>query len=494
MNELPLQLYRAEQTRELDRLAMGEFGISGTILMERAGDAAFSVLTTAWPQARRLAVLCGNGNNGGDGFVIARLAHEQGMDVTVYQVGDASKLQGDGLAALQRMMGVDLNPVQFTSRSLDDFDVIVDALLGTGIYGEVRPDFRVAIGAINRSSAAVLAVDVPSGLNADTGMPCGIAVEADHTLTFIGLKQGLLTGEGADYCGELHFDDLNLPPEVFERVRPSACRLLFGSLGMPLKRRRRTAHKGDFGHVLIVGGNAGMGGAVRLAGEAALRTGAGLVSIASREQHAGLLNGNRPELMCHGTETIEQLKALSSRATVIAIGPGLGKDEWAREMVAIAIARNLPLVVDADALKLLARIDITRKDWILTPHPGEAAHLLDTDSQTIQSDRFSAVNRIAQKYNATVVLKGAGTLIGHNGDAIGICTAGNPGMASGGMGDVLTGIIAALLAQGLDEQTAARFGVCLHAEAADLAVRGIGERGLLASDLMAPIRRLVNAG
>jgi NAD(P)H-hydrate epimerase len=370
--------------------------------------------------------------------------------------------------------------------------VIVDALLGTGLSGEVRSPFMLAINAINQSYTPVLAVDSPSGLNVDTGMPCGLAVIADATITFIGMKQGLLTGEAADYCGRIVFDDLKLPAAVYERIKPAATRIAYSDLITLLPRRKRATHKGDYGHVLIVGGNFGMTGAARLAGEAALRTGAGLASVATRQEHAAAMNIGRPELMCHGVESGEALKALSARASVIAIGPGLGQDDWAQEMLAMAVARNLPLVADADALNLLAQIDLPRQHWVLTPHPGEAARLLGESSQDISKDRFLALNRLAEKHDATVVLKGAGTLVQSKAGLPGVCAGGNPAMASGGMGDVLTGIIAGLIAQGLEVSAAARLGVCLHRRAADMATRGIGERGLLASDLMPSIRRLVN--
>ena len=225
MTDLPTNLYRAEQCRELDRLAVEEFGISGNILMERAGEAAFNVLRETWPEANRIAVLCGVGNNGGDGYVIARLALEQGLDVSVLQVGDAARLQGDALAALQRLHGVDVSPAKYNEQDLGDYDVLVDALLGTGLSGEVRSPFMLAINAINDCNTPVLAVDSPSGLDADTGMPCGLAVKADCTITFIGMKQGLLTGEASDYCGRILFDDLKLPTAVYERLKPAASRI-----------------------------------------------------------------------------------------------------------------------------------------------------------------------------------------------------------------------------------------------------------------------------
>jgi NAD(P)H-hydrate epimerase len=493
MTDLPTNLYRAEQCRELDRLAIEEFGISGNILMERAGEAAFNALRETWPEAKRIAVLCGVGNNGGDGYVIARLAQEQGLDVSVLQVGDAARLGGDALAALQRLHGVDVSPANYDEQDLDDYDVLVDALLGTGLSGEVRSPFMLAINAINDSNTPVLAVDCPSGLDVDTGMPCGLAVKADCTITFIGMKRGLLTGEASDYCGRILFDDLKLPTAVYERLKPAASRIGYLTLRTLLPRRKRASHKGDYGHVLIVGGNFGMTGAARLAGEAALRAGAGLVSIATRKEHAAVLNCGRPELMCHGTENGEALKSLSAKASVIVIGPGLGQDDWAQEMLAMAVARNLPLVADADALNLLAQIDLPRQHWVLTPHPGEAARLLGQTTKGVCKDRFLCLNSLAEKYDATVVLKGAGTLVQSKGGLPGVCGGGNPAMASGGMGDVLTGIIAGLIAQGLELSDAAELGVCLHRKAADMATRGIGERGLLASDLMPSIRRLINS-
>ncbi len=492
MSSLPVNLYRAEQCRELDRLAIGTHGISGNILMERAGEAAFDALREAWPAARRVVVLCGIGNNGGDGFVLARLAHERGLEVDVYQIGDAERIRGDALAARQRLMGVDVTPRQWSGQPLEGADVLVDALLGTGLGGEVREPFRGAIEAANASGAPILALDIPSGLDADTGMPHGAAIRAAETITFIGLKPGMLTARGPDYCGHIRFDDLKLPEELYAQVPPAARRLVSGELRRALKPRPRSAHKGEFGHVLLVGGNQGMNGAVRLAGEAALRTGAGLVSIATRRDHAPLISACRPELMSHGIESAEALKQLSARATVIAVGPGLGQDDWAREMIAIAVARKLPVVIDADALNLLVHIPLQRPDWVLTPHPGEAARLLDTDTASVMADRFAAARELSERFSATVVLKGAGTIVQPPEALPGVCTAGNPGMATAGMGDVLTGVIAALSAQGLPLPQAAALGVCLHAEAGDLAVRGIGERGLVAGDMMAPLRRLAN--
>lgn len=492
MSNLPYNLYRAAQVRELDRLVIERFEVSANVLMERAGEAAFNVLKTTWPKAKHLAVLCGTGNNGGDGFVLARLAQEAGIKTAVYQIGDATKLKGDALAAAQRLQNVDITPTPYETQDLSEQDVIVDALLGTGLRGNVSDEWHSIIQTINQSSTPVLALDIPSGLHSDTGMALGVAVRAASTISFIGLKQGLLTGDGPDYCGALHFDDLKAPKDIYNLQPAASTRLDYASFKSLLTPRKRTAHKGEFGHVLIIGGDSGMTGAARMAGESAARIGAGLVSIATRESHAAMLNAARPELMGHGIETEEDFTALAQQATMIAIGPGLRQSEWSHLMFNCALNSDLPLLVDADALNLLAKTPRERENWILTPHPGEAARLLDCSTKELQNDRFDAIQQIQERYGGIIVLKGAGTLVKASHRLIGVCDAGNPGMATGGMGDVLTGVIAGLVAQGLKLSEAARLGVCLHAEAGDEAAKAVGERGLLASDLMPWVRRLAN--
>lgn len=504
MSSLPYLLYTAAQTRELDRLAIEEHGLSSSVLMERAGEAAFSLLRTRWPDIRRISVFCGSGNNGGDGFVLARLAYENNFEVSVFQVGESRKLPGDALAAMQRLSGAGLTTAEFNGQSQLQAELIVDGLLGTGMHGDVSAEYRQAIDVINASSCPVLALDLPSGLNADTGMVCGIAVQAACTISFIGLKQGLLTGEAVQYCGELHFSDLNVPKAIYTQLTPAARRLDYARLKKGLQPRPRHAHKGDAGHVLLIGGDHGMAGALRLAGEAALRSGAGLVSLATRESHAAFIGSGRPELMCHGLEQAHGLERLVDRATVIVIGPGLGQDDWGKDMLGYVVASGKPLVLDADALNLMAgeqipEVMLRGANRVLTPHPGEAARLLRQSPAQIQLDRFRAVRALLEKYAGVCVLKGAGTLVADK-TGIGVCNAGNPGMASGGMGDVLSGIIGALMAQAIAQgqsgpdvcSEAAQLGVCLHAHAADIAVKMVGERGLIASDLMPVIRRLVN--
>ncbi len=492
MNNLPHDLYTADQSRELDRIAIEELGIAGSVLMERAGKAAFRLLNRNWPEARRIVVFCGTGNNGGDGFVVARLARADDREVQVLQVGDPDKLTGDALAALQRLKGMDVFPEPFQQQALDECDLVVDALLGTGVRGEVNEKYRAAIEFINRSGKPVLALDVPSGINATSGEICGAAVRATCSITFIALKQGLLTGDSLDYVGRLGFNSLNLPAAAYEKMTPSARRLDLAELIQQLPARRRNSHKGMFGHVLVVGGDHGMSGAVRLAGEAALRCGAGLVSVATRPGHAAGIGSDRPELMCHGVESAEALQPLLERATVVAVGPGLGRSDWSEMLWQAVQQSGKPLVMDADALNLLAAAPHSDAQWILTPHPGEAARLLDSANSRIQADRFLACRQLQDKYGGVVVLKGAGTIVSTDQES-GVCCQGNPGMSSAGMGDVLTGVIAAMIAQGLPPAAAAQLGVCLHAEAADQDAAVAGERGMLAGDLMWPLRRLVNS-
>lgn len=491
MNSLPHNLYRAAQVRELDRIAIEERGIPGATLMERAGRAAFAALCRRWPRARSVGVLCGVGNNGGDGFVVARLAQEAGLAVSVYQVGEAGRVRGDALRAREQMEAAGLPPQKISGALAGD--VLVDGLLGTGLDGEVTGQWAEAIAAINSARAegrGVLALDIPSGLHADTGRVLGTAVRADLCVTFIGLKQGLFTGKGRDSCATLLFDDLGVPAEIYQRMPPAATRLDWPSTRAVLAPREPSAHKGDFGHVLVVGGERGMSGAARLAGEAALRTGAGLVSVATRAEHAAAITAARPELMCRGVESASALLPLLRRATVVAAGPGLGQGEWGRRMFGALLDARAPLVLDADALNLLALDPQRRTDWILTPHPGEAARLLSCSTADIEADRIAAAQTLQQRYGGVVVLKGTGTVV-VSLDGVAICSEGNPGMASGGMGDVLTGVIAGLLAQGLTPAQAARLGVCLHAHAADLAAQD-GQRGLLASDLFPLLRRLLS--
>ena len=472
----------------MDRFAIDQLGISGLELMRRAGQEAFRVLTQMCPPSGQVMVFCGAGNNAGDGYVVARLAREAGYPVRVRAIVSPEKLAGDAAAVYREFVDQGGTICLSDAEIRASADIVVDALLGTGLDRPVSGRFEEVIREINCFEGPVLALDVPSGLNADTGCPMGVAVRADRTVTFIGAKQGLYTGDGVDYSGEVCFVSLDVPASVVASETPSA-----GLLGSPqgaFARRARSAHKGQFGHVLIVGGNSGYSGAACMAGKASARVGAGLISLATRASHASFMTLGQPELMCHGVESADQLDMLLARATVVGIGPGLGQDRWSRTLFDAVRESSVPLVIDADALNLLAQSPFRRTDWVLTPHPGEAARLLDTDTAAIRNDRFAAVIAIQEQYGGTCLLKGVGTLIA-DGNVIAVCPTGNPGMASGGMGDVLTGVIAGLIAQGFDIGDAARAGAYLHGEAADMAAVG-GERGLLATDLLLHLYHLVN--
>ena len=438
-------------------------------------------------------MVCGGGNNAGDGYVVARLARQTGLDVRALTLANPDDLRGDALTAWQDACAAGVPTTIFTAAGLADAELLVDAILGTGLEREVSGIWREAVEAMNAHPADSLALDIPSGLHADTGAILGAAIQAAATITFIGLKQGLFTGQGPACCGEVSFTDLGAPPDIYPAIHPACWRYAGEDLPALLPKRWRSAHKGHFGHVLVIGGELGLAGAARMAGEAAGRCGAGLISVATRAAHAGLQAVVRPELMFHGIENPDDLAPLFDRATVVAIGPGLGRGDWGRDMLRAALASDKPLVVDADGLNLLAAEPTYRENWILTPHPGEAARLLKMTPAEVEADRFAAVEDLALRFGGVAVLKGAGSLIASKTDGlVALCAAGNPGMASGGMGDVLTGVIAALAAQGFSLFPAARAGVHLHGQAGDLAAGAGGERGLLATDLLPFLRQLVN--
>jgi len=497
MTSLPLPdralpLYTAAQVRELDRLAIEEAGIPGYTLMSRAGAACWQVLRETWPQARRIGVLCGGGNNGGDGYVLARLALAAGLQVRLLQLGEAARIRGAAQQARQDYLAAGGQESAFVPQRLEDTDLVVDAMLGTGLERPLAGTWLEAARSLNAGSRPVLAVDIPSGLLADTGHVPGEAVRAQLTVTFIGRKRGLYTGLGPEHAGAVHFFDLEVPAWVHERVPAETLLYSRPELSALGGARRRSAHKGSFGHVLVVGGGPGMAGAARLAGEAALRCGAGLVSLATWPQHAAVITASCPELISHPVADARALRPLLARASVVAIGPGLGRSAWAKDLLAGVLEAPQPLVVDADALNLLAAEDLRRDNWVLTPHPGEAGRLLGQATAQVQADRFAAAHAIQERHGGCVVLKGAGSIVHCTATAQALCAAGNPGMATAGMGDLLTGIIAALIAQGLAPANAALAGVCLHACAGDRAATG-GERGLLARDVIAELRPLLNA-
>lgn len=492
---LPSLVYSADQVAALDQRFIEQFEVDGFTLMQRAARAAFDELAFVWPMPGRLAIFCGPGNNGGDGFLVAEQALAAGWQVQVYLLAERERIAGDAVRALEALEQAGGAVSRFEDQAVGA-DVIVDALLGTGLNRDVEGEVAAAITRINDArarGAGVFSIDIASGIDATTGHVWGKAVRAHATVTFIGLKMGMLTGEGPSHCGDVSFDRLGADETLFEDQPYLARRTTHRELRHALPPRERSTHKGHNGHVLCVGGKRGIGGAIRLSAEAALRSGSGRVSVACHPDHAGPMSQALPEVMALGIYEPQDIEPLLAVASVIAIGPGLGTHDWAVQLWQQALASDKPLVVDADGLNLLAQNPNQRGNWILTPHPGEAARLLGCENADIGKDRVGAVRELARRYQAIVTLKGAGTLIA-TPDELTLCTQGNPGMAVGGMGDLLTGVIASLVAQGLSLSNAAIFGVYLHSLAGDSAAALHGERGLLPSDLFEPLRDHVNPG
>ncbi len=491
MTALPTDIYSVATVREIDRYAIEEKGVPGYTLMTRAGAVSVREALAAFPDARHWQVLCGPGNNAGDGYVVARLAATAGISVSVVAVSNPSALVGDAATAYADFVAAG-GRVSTWAGSIDPAaTLVVDALLGSGLIRDIGGDFAAAVGAINAAGIPVVALDIPTGLNGDTGAVMGDAVRADLTVTFVGLKQGLFLGRGSAYCGELRFSGLEIDPSCYVAKPVELRRISAERTASMLPRRSRTAHKGDFGHVLVIGGGVGMPGAVVLCGEAALRAGAGRVSVATAASHAVAVVNDRPELMARGVSSAADIEPLLSNSDVIAVGPGLGRSEWANELMQKIQHEKHRSVWDADALNWLAENPNRCENRVITPHPGEAATLLGVSTADIQADRRAAVEELQQQYGGVAVLKGAGSLIKSEQGVPWISTSGNPGMAAPGMGDVLTGIIAALLGQGLSLEDAATTGVEIHAQVGDLAALN-GERGMMASDLLAELRNAVN--
>ena len=491
MCNLPHSIYSVEGVRQVDRAAIKGLGIPGYTLMKSASVEALNEATSLFPTAQRWQVFCGAGNNGGDGYVLARLAAQRGISVSVIAFAPPEKLQGDAATAYADFIadGGTIEPWRGTPDV--HVDLIVDAMLGSGLVRDVEGQYADAVNAINSHASPVMALDIPSGLDGDSGAIRGVAVRAELTVTFVGLKTGLFLNDGPDCVGELRFSDLQIPDECYENSEERLRRIEYAEFAAVMPPRQQSAHKGDFGHLLLVGGGPGMPGAIRLAGEAALRCGAGRVSVATHPSHHAAIASGRPELMCHAVDKPSDMRSLLDTVDMLAVGPGLGTAKWGHGLFNEAVKCDLPMVLDADALNMLAGAPVHRDSWILTPHPGEAARLLDTNAASIQEDRIGAIEKLTDRYGGTIVLKGAGTLVSAADGPPWISTSGNPGMASPGMGDVLTGVLAALLVQGVSREKAAAFGVEIHALAGDRAAES-GQRGLIASDVLQELRSLLN--
>ncbi len=491
MQSLPPNVYSVATVREIDRCAIEDAAIPGYTLMSRAAAAVVREARQRYPLAIRWQVVCGAGNNGGDGYAVARLAANDGIVVSALAVVDPQTLQGDAATAYGDFAAEGGVVLPWSGELDAEADLLVDGMLGNGLTRAVSGELAEAVEAINEHAAPVLALDIPTGIHGDSGAVMACAVRADMTVTFVGLKTGLFLDQGPDYCGEVRFSALDIPETCQPKGSGGFRRITDDLLKAVLRPRSKGAHKGDFGHVLVIGGDAGMPGAIRLCAEAALRAGAGRVSIATHPGHAAMVTATCPELMSHAISGSEDLQQLLDRADVIAFGPGLGQSPWAEELYAVVAADQRPAVWDADALNGLAKTPVAMSGRVITPHPGEAGTLLGQTAADVQADRVTALTNLQSRYGGVVVLKGAGSLVSSAAGTPWLSTSGNPGMAAAGMGDVLTGIIAALIAQGAAAEEAAAVGVEVHARAGDRAAEA-GQRGLLASDLLQALRSVVN--
>ncbi len=493
------QAYKVNQLQRYEADAAQALGITLFELMQRAGEAVFRQMSQHFPEANKLLIVCGKGNNGGDGYIIAKLAQQAGLQVSVLINAARDDITGDAKQALILLEATSVQlefcqSTQATMMGVETFhgDLIIDCLFGIGFSGVLSPALSQLITQINNQRCSRISVDVPSGLNADLGTPSPVAIEADLTVTLIAYKQGLLTGQAANYVGNLQLETLGGNQAIAQLTAASCFRQDVNTL--PAVRKRATcSHKGTIGMLLAVGGFHAFTGAICLAAQTALRSGASLVSVCCHEQSRAVLLTRQPELMVVANSA-KALQAWSGmqKSKVIILGPGLGQTMWSQTLFDVVITYPQPKVVDADALRLLAVKPIKTEHWVLTPHSGEAAALLACSITEIEADRFSAVKKIAQQYGGICVLKGAGTLIS-DGDIVWVNPTGNPGMASGGMGDVLTGLIGALVLQMPDLFSAARLGVYIHGRAADIIANKHGEIGILASDLLPVIQRLINS-
>jgi len=490
-------LFDAKTVGELDQLAYQKGNISPFELMSRAGDGAFAELLENFGRPDCIHVFCGAGNNGGDGYIIASLAAHEKISVRVYELGNPNRMSDETKRARQQCVDANIIFGSFDSSCNLSEGIIVDSLIGTGFEGVLRDEFAIAIECINSSLLPVLAVDIPSGLSSDTGAAQEVAVKADITVTFVAPKQGLFTGRGKALCGDIVYDSLDIPADILQQRLPSAELMSVDDLLEYLPEPEADVHKSQRGHCMVIGGDHGTGGASLLAAQSCLQVGAGVVSHATRPEHVSASLVRQPEIMACGVVSGQELEPLLDRPRVLVVGPGLGRSSWSEQMLQKAMSMDVPMVVDADALNIIAdgRVvtNIANRSWVMTPHPGEAARLLGVSVTEIETDRFAAVRKLQQKYNAVILLKGAGTLIyGDQTRPIQVCPYGNPAMATAGMGDILSGVIGGLIAQGMDLFTATELACCLHSKAADMAVDKLGHRGLVASDVLTFVRAILN--
>lgn len=494
-----------EIVREIDRKSIDEYGIPGLVLMENAGRATADVIRGEYPEAKTVAVIAGRGNNGGDGFVIARHLMCAGINVTTYLISDPEKIWGDALVNFNALKNTGGNIVELNEsmRKYKPADVIVDAIVGTGLLREVTGFYKKVIEFINTQTSPSVSVDIPSGLDANKGIPLGAAVRADITVTYALPKLGTSIYPGVEYTGKLYLVDITTP-KTLEKDIPYEL-LTPDNVGNILQPRYEDTHKGVYGHLFILAGSPGKSGAAALAAAGAQRTGTGLVTVGIPKSLNPVMEQKTTEAMTEplaetfqgtlGTVSYQRaFEILSDKKSALAIGPGISTGEETRDFLYKIIENSpVPMVIDADGLTLIAENpNIVKKassPVVLTPHPGEMSRLAGITTEDVQKDRINVALSFSTKYNVYLVLKGARSLIATPEGNLYINTTGNAGMANGGMGDVLTGIIGGLLAQSIDPTQACMLGVYAHGLAGDLAVRDSAEAGLIATDVARALPR-----
>jgi NAD(P)H-hydrate epimerase len=513
-----MYLVTAAEMQKMDRQTIDSFGIPGRVLMENAGRGATRVFLEQFPalDKKRVGIVAGRGNNGGDGFVIARYLSHKDINVTVFMLADQEKVSGDAAANLKLLKPLNVPVVELPDQKtfsrhrteLVHQDVWIDAIFGTGLNSDVRGYFQEVIEFINRSDKPVFAVDIPSGLNSDTGQPGGICIKAQATATFGFAKTGHILFPGALFTGKLEIIDIGIPPHIAKSVNPKQYLLTPTVVRSAYKPRLPDYHKGKTGHLLVVSGSPGKTGAAAMTAMSAVRAGAGLVTLGVPKNLNPILETQVVEAMTWplpetsdgvlDETSFDQIMSLLSDKQCLAVGPGIGQSEETKNLVhRLVQACPVTIVMDADGLNTLAgNVQILKTcdaPVILTPHPGEMARLINSTARKVQEDRINCARDFAVRYNVHLVLKGARTVIAHPDGRVFINPTGNSGMASGGMGDVLTGVIAGFVVQGYSPEAAAHMGVYLHGAAADVLADSIAPFGYLATEVMNTIPSQIKA-
>ncbi|NIP38393.1 MAG: NAD(P)H-hydrate dehydratase [Candidatus Dadabacteria bacterium] len=494
-----MKIATREQVREIDRAAIEDYKIPGIVLMENAGRSVAEVIINSYPDAKKIAVFCGIGNNGGDGFVIARHLISKDINAETFICGDPKKYKGDALTNYRALkkMGSEIVILDEKLPHYIECELIVDCIFGTGLDREVKGFYAKLIEFLNRRSAPILSVDIPSGLDANSARPLGCCIEAEKTLTFALPKIGNVIYPGLDYCGDVYLSGITTPAVLEESINVEL--LTAGSIKPLLNKRNRDTHKGTYGHLFIIAGSAGKSGASVLSALGAERIGSGLTTVGIPKSLNAVIEEKLTEAMTEplpetkdgllgNTSLKKTLEIISDKKTALAIGPGISTSKQTESFMLKLLKKcDIPVVIDADAITLISKNLSVLKNFnipvVLTPHPGEMARLIGKKNRDVQDDRIDVSRSFSRKYGVYLVLKGARTVISTPDGKIFINPTGNPGMAAGGMGDVLTGIIGGLLAQGYNAENSCKIGVFLHGLAGDMASKEISESGFLASEV-----------